>query len=347
MELEIKKVPDNFIDLNSAEICDWWSQFAEERSGFGGVMEAYDEVYQELISRANEIDSDTIEELISAEIISGPFAVGLIMDLIPLEKDTYSQLELLQIGMSTLTQWPEMNFDGFHIDFLELMWKTLEVVDEKILDSKDADDYLDRFLELDKHWLHPIVLTAIVALKSPNTISFEKLLNLFIEIWDFESRSLIEDNNLDIIDNGAEELDSVAALMAVSVLSPNAPSGLVTKILEITTWPDYADFGLAFWEYVCALISRGDDSFFEPPNYAWRDGFFGNGLWHHQVSLSSESELICLTFYLENRDDLNFEWSDSDEPRTQKEVLKLLSKHPEAGKEVKKVAIQLLSEFTD
>jgi len=347
VELEIKKVPDNFCDLHLPEICDWWTQFAQERSGHGGVMEAYDAVYQELISREKEIDCDIINALIIDEIISGPFAVGLIMALVPLKNDPYSQLELLQIGMSTLTEWPEMNFDGFHIDFLELMWKTLEVVDEKILDSEDADSYLDRFLELDKFWLHPIVLTAIVALKSPNKTSLEKMLKLFIEIWDFESRSLIEFNNLDINDNGDEELDSVAALMAVAVLSPNTPSGLITKILEITTWPDYADFGLAFWEYVCALISRGDNSFFEAPSYAWRDGFFGNGLWHHQVFLSSKSELRCLTFYLENRDELGFEWPDSDEPRTLKEVMQLLSKHPEAEKKIQKEANRILIELSD
>jgi hypothetical protein len=345
IELEIQEVPVNFTDLHSLEICDWWTQFSEERSDDDGVLEVYDDTYQELISRGNEIDFETIKDLIRDEIVSGPFGVGLIMSLLPFKKDPYSQLELLQLGMSTLTEWPEMSFDGFHIDFLELMWKTLEVVDETILDSSDADSYVDRCLESDLFWLHPIVLTAIVALKSPNKLSLEKILNRFMEIWDVKSQSIIEDNKLDLNDNGYEELDSVAALMAVSVLSPNAPSALCTKILKITTWPDNADFGLAFWEYVCALTSRGNDSFFEAPNYAWRDGFFGNGLWHHQVSLSSKSELRCLTFYLENRNELNFQWPGTNEPRTQKEVLKLLSNHLEAGEEVKKVAVELLSEL--
>ena len=346
MELEIQAVPENVSDLDSLEICDWWTHFSEERSTAQGIMDFNKEedlVYQTLISRANEIDYETIKALVSDEIVSGPFGLGLIMDLVPLQKDPFLQLAMLQVGMSTIDQWPEMNFDGFHSDFLELMWRTLEVVDEKILDSSDSDIYLDRFLESDIFWIHPIVLSSIVALKCPNTKSLEKLFNLFLEIWDFESQTLKEDNKMDIM---FHDLGGVAPLLAVSALSPNAPMKLVQKVLEITTWPECEELGLSFWEYVCALIGKGDEASFWAPHFAWSDGFFENGLWHHVVHISSKSEIDCLMFYFANREELNFEnvWG---EQTTQRNVIELLSKHPDTGKEVVKESIRILTELSD
>lgn len=61
----------------------------------------------------------------------------------------------------------------------------------------------------------------------------------------------------------------------------------------------------------------------------------------------SQSEVRCLTFYMENRDELDFEWPESDEPRTLKEVIELLSKHPEAEKKVQKEANRILIELSE
>lgn len=346
MTLESQELPKDLSDLESIEICDWWTQFAEARSDDAGIMDFNKEkdlVYQALISRASEIDCGTIETIIGDEIVKAPFGLGLIMDIVPKLEDTFSQLEILQVGMSTLPQWPEMNSDGFHTEFLELMWRTLDLVDTKISDPSDADTYLGRFLELDKFWLNPIVLSSIVALKSPNTKSLERLFKMFLEIWDFDSQALKEDNKMDIMNH---DLESVAPLLAVSALSPNAPMKLVQKVLEITTWPDCEEFGISFWEYVCALISRGDEDCFWAPQVAWRDGFFVNGLWSYPIHISSKSEIECLLYYFANRDELNFEniWG---EQLTQRHVLELLSKHPAAEKEFVKAADQVLADLSD
>jgi len=334
-------LPIDLNDLSTLENCDWWTEFSQRRSDSSGIMDFVkedDPLYKELLSRASQIECDTIEELIGAEIISGPFALGLIMDMVPLEKDTFLQLEFLQIGMSTCPQWPEQNFDGFHVDFLELMWQTINLVDETILDSNDACKYLERFLTSDKFWRYPIVLSSIVALKSPNKKSLVDLFEKFFEIWDFKSQTLNEENSLDIMHR---HLGSLAPLLAVSVLSPSSPLNLVRKVLNITTWAENIEFGISFWEYACALISRGDEESYWAPEVVWHDGFFGNGLWHHQVHIDSKLELECLLFYFKNRCKLDFEniWG---ERITQRHVIELLSKHPDAKKEVKSESKRLL-----
>ena len=141
------------------------------------------------------------------------------------------------------------------------------------------------------------------------------------------------------------ELPGVASLLAVCVLSPNASLGDVHKILELTTWEENSEFGLYFWEYVCALVSRGEGSSFWCPNTFWRDGFFENGLFHHQTFLDLRLEFDCLKFYLGNRSSLNF--SANGEQVTERHVVELLSKHPEADEETVKEAKLILSTLDD
>jgi len=334
-------LPVDLNDLSTLEVCDWWTEFSQQRSTESGVMDFFKEddlLYKELLSRASQIECDTIEALIGDEIISGPFGLGLIMDIVPLTKDSFLQFELLQIGMSTHPKWPEQNFDGFHVDFLELMWKTLDLVDEKILDSKDTSKHLELFFTSDKFWRDPIVLTSIVALKRPNEKDLKDLFERFLGVWDFKSQTLKEDNPLDIY---PWDLGGLAPLLAVSVLSPSAPLNLIRKVLDITTWSECEEFGISFWEYVCALVSRFDDDAYWAPLVIWRDGFFSNGLCHHQVHIEPRLELECLLFYFKNRSRLDFEtvWG---ERCTQGHVLKLLSKRSDAEENVRRESERLL-----
>ena len=336
------------IDLNSLDDdeCEWWTQFAEQRTEDDGIMDIpnpnEDLVYLKLMSRAREIKCSQLASLISEEIIPGPFAAELILGFIPLHSDVLLQLELLQIGMSTVHQWPDVNFDGFHVNFLNLMWATIELVDQKVRDSAHADGILEHLLNSDSFWNEPVVLTSIVALKKPSSENLDLLFSKFMSIWDFDTKSLKEDNDLDLMDH---DLPGVAPLLAVSVLSPNASPRDVHRILEITTWVENSEFGLYFWEYVCALVSRGEGSSFWCPNTFWRDGFFENGLFHHQTFLDLRLEFDCLKFYLGNRSSLNF--SANGEQVTERHVVELLSKHPEADEETVKEAKLILSTLDD
>ena len=330
--------PSNIpVDLNSLdeEDCDWWAQFAEERTQNDGTMYVpnrdEDLVFLNLISRAREIKCDQLADLIGEGIIPAPFAAELILCFVPLHSDVLTQLELLQIGMNTVHQWPDVHFDGFHIDFLNLMWSTLDLVDKKVKDSAQADEILEHFLDSDSFWTEPIVLTSIVALKKPSSEKLTMIFNKFLSCWDFETRSLKEDNDLDLMDN---DLGNIAPLLAVCALSPNTSVRDVHKILEMTTWIEDSDFGVYFWEYVCTLVSRGEGSDYWCPITYWRDGFFDNGIEHHQTFIDTELEFECLKYYLDNRSRLNFFDNYPKEQETEKHIIALLSRHPVADKEV-------------
>lgn len=338
------------IDLNrlDEDECEWWTQFAEERTNDDGTRYIgnpnEDLVYLELVSRAREIKCSQWANLINDEIIPGPFAAELILDFIPLYPDILNQLELLQIGMSTVHEWPDTNFDGFQTEFLNLMWKTIELVEEKVKDSTHADEILHHFLDSDSFWNEPIVFTSIVALKKPSPETLGRIFSKFGSIWNFDTKALREDNDLDLMEY---ELRGVAPLLAVCVLTPNASLKDIYKILEITKWTEDSEFGLYFWEYVCALVSRGEGSSFWCPNTFWRDGFFENGLFHHQTFIDRSLEFTCLKFYLDNRSSLNFFKNAYGEQVTERHVVELLTEHPGADEETKIQAKLIQSTYDD
>lgn len=317
------------IDLNSQdeENYDWWAQFAQNRTSDDGTKyisnQDEDLVYLELISRAGEINCSTLRHLLADEVIPAPFAAEMILDLIPFHSEVIIKLELLQIGMSTVNQWPEVNYDGHWQEFLNTMWKTLEIVDECVKDSTHAETILKHFLNSELFWNEPIVLTSLVTLKEPSSKILEKLFSKFFSVWDFKDQSLKEDNALDLLRN---ELVGVAPLLAACVLSPNASLKDVHKMLEISTWEENSEFGLHFWDYICAFVSRGDGSSFWCPNVAWREGVFENGLWQYKTFLDSKLEVECLQFFVDAPSRIDFE-TVHGERITQRNVFQLLSKH--------------------
>jgi hypothetical protein len=331
------------VDLNSldAENYEWWKNFAERHASANGTMDSWKKnspVYRDLVSRGGEISCSTLLNLLADEVIPGPFAAELILDLIPTNSDVLLQLELLQIGMSTVDQWPEVNYDGHWHEFLNVMWKTLEIVDERVKDSSHADEILEQFLSSERFWHQPIVLTSIVALKKPSSEVLERFFSNFFNVWDFDTQSLKEFNSLDLF---SYELTGVAPLLAACVLSPNASLRDIHKLLEISTWEEDSEFGLYFWDYICAFVSRGEGSSFWCPNAAWREGFFENGLWDYKPFLDSKLEVECLKYFVDAPDRIDFE-NVHGERIIQRNVFDLLSKHAEVDDIVRGEAISII-----
>lgn len=316
----------------------WWVNFEQSCSTnwYGGNIT--EDCYTEVISRASEISPDTLMLLSGDETLSGPFSVRFILDLVDQITDVAVKLEFLQIGMSTWPKWDDVSFDGFHVEFLELMWKVLHIVDQELVEGEEVDELLSILIERDSFWEDPIVMSAIVALKTPSSAVIMQLLDKFFGIWDADENELIEDNDLDI---ELHDLPHLAPLIAIAILKTDLPREQIQRILEITTWSGYEEFSLCIWEYISACISKGNQDSYWAPNVIWREGFFSNGIWNTKAFsglgatekeiplFNLKAELNCLLYFFDNQNNLSNE-NPYGEQTIQRQVLLLLLNHPEA-----------------
>lgn len=302
--------PNNINDVD-----EWPSNFEDDHT---------ENDYENLISQGNVLESSTLLELIEEEILSGPFAVQVILEMVEKINEPRKKLEFLQHGMSTWPSWPEVNFDGFHIEFLELMWEVIKVVDHLELDSNELSNFFELLIDVDYMWNDPIVLTSFIALKPLGDNDLNHFFDSYLGIWDLEEEVFVDDNSLDVFD---DMLVSLAPLVAVSVLKKGAPLEKITKVLSTTCFPEYSEYSLAFWEYLSANLCKGNSDSYWAPQIFWKDGFFSNGIENKQGLFDEELGFYCLEFFWKNKEALDLA-NPYGEYTLQSQVLNILVTHP-------------------
>ena len=252
-----------------------------------------EELLQHLRIRAGELNATTIQELIDTEMISVEFAVHLITNLVDYIENKEHALELLQVGISTWRQWEETSFDGFHIDYLDLMEKVIQIVDQLEISEKDLSQIFANLIRNDSMWRDPVILASFLMLKPLSFIDLDNLANKFISIWDFQSNILSSNNDIDIFEDDLWDLSPLLALVAVK---KSLAREKLNKILQIVSFPSNEQLALAFWEYFCACLAKGDPNSYWAPHTIWRDGFFENTNFK-KFDLDESSVTQCLLFF--------------------------------------------------
>ena len=185
-----------------------------------------------------------------------------------------SKIEWLQTPLLNLEVWPESNGTGWHFDFLELMWKIIEV-SEKLRERPDeASEIFRRLLTNFKVWERPIGPTAILAIDDVDEIDVNGILQTFNSLW-------IESNGEFTFDKskGISLSSDSLPLISIACLSPKIYLEQIRKLINIfvnissqeALTPTYLtdievnqsaidEIILPFWQYLIAcLVSDRED----------------------------------------------------------------------------------------
>jgi len=224
--------------------------------------------------------------------------------------------------MSTWRKWEETSFDGFHIEFLSLMEKALDLVFEWKLSKKELSAEFRNFVNQDFMWRDPLVMASMVALQPilPDDIDF--CVVKLLEVWD-KDFSLKEDNSLDLMET---DLWDLTPLVALVLLKGTLSKALTDQLLEVTAHTDYDDFSLGVWEYVSSCIGEGAEESYWAPHVVWRDGFFRD-IFSRGCQVNEKAIVQVLEFFWKNVESFDLE-NPYGEKTLQNQVLEIVLRYP-------------------
>jgi hypothetical protein len=324
-------LPKDLSDLDS------WEGFEDSHTS---------EDLEDLGARVHEIDPSHIKTLVDQEIFSLEFGARLTAQLIQAVESPVVKLEFLQHMISTAHEWPDAHGDSFHVEFLELMYRSIKIAQSMELSAAELTKVLKGWLNDSTFLDMPVVMTSVLALKAFEKAHSEAIISSFLECWDIGATTapkshltvLKEENDWDLFE---ETLPDVAPLLAVLSLSPATTASGREKLLRLTTTSEYNDFSVSFWGYICAILTTDRETGYWDPSVIWRLGFFTNGLPKNAPEFDLAGSYECLKFFWENRHTLDLENSHG-ESLTAPGVINMLAHHPLVTPELETEALQYL-----
>lgn len=305
--------------------------------------------FEDLEARVHELDPGQIRTLVDQETFSLEFGARLTAQVIQAVESPVVKLEFLQHMISTAQDWPDAHGDSFHVEFLELMYRAIKISQTLELSTAELSTVLRGWLNDWTFLKMPVVMTSVLALNPFEKVHSEAIVSSFLECWDIGATSdaknhltvLKEDNDWDLFE---ESLPDVAPLLALLSLSPATKASSREKLLQLTTNSGYNDFALAFWEYICAMLTTDREAGYWDPSVIWRNGFFTNGLPKNAPEFDLEGSYECLLFFWESRNSLDLE-NSYGESVTAPGVVNLLANHPLITPALKKETLHYLENF--
>ena len=233
-----------------------------------------------LISRIGELSLGTFREVIQEEVLDltvGAFIVAT--SRAELEREPLQKLRWLQEPMLSPDYWPETVGEGWHVEFLELMWDCMSVVTSLPEDPQRNAALLDELLADPDIWTCPVAPSALLAVQPLAPSSADRVLSTFSGAWAREPDGSWQFSGSRAIESDEWGMHRAVPLVAIACLNPHAHPDLILEVVDICTTARGDDLmALIFWEYVCACLVEADAVNSWIPDPWWDQGFFGNGL---------------------------------------------------------------------
>lgn len=239
-----------------------------------------------LLAHLDELTVEAFKEALLEEILTSDDAIIIANAASEHWGDVVVKLQWLQEPLYNSGLWPEYWGDGFHMDYLELMWKITELTGTHLQDPESASAVLDELMQDDDIWHYAVGPAAILAQHPVNADSVNTILRTFISYWPQYADGMPREVGRGIeCDHRA--IVQAAPLLAIACLNPAADVELVKRVAEICSQaPDSRErFANEFWEYVTGCLVDDREGHHEDftgvwwcPVVTWRDGFFQNGL---------------------------------------------------------------------
>lgn len=223
--------------------------------------------------------------------------------------DLVTRIQWLQEPLYNPSLWPESWGDGWHEDFLDLMWSIIGLSESTELDEEKATEAVLTLMKDDDIWHCPVGPAAIIAQRPVLSAAVDSVLQTFTDAWDIPDGEPPRYRGSRAIDCDGDAIPSSAPLLAISCLHPNADLDLVRLTARICseTEDGGVNFCVAFWEYVtgCLLPNRSDGDWWCPVVW-WRDGFFANGLPADCPPIGNEQLAVLVEYFLGAHEGLHF-----------------------------------------
>jgi hypothetical protein len=239
-----------------------------------------------LVARLDGFTVEAFKEALQEEKLSGEDAAALAQIAAERCPDFVGKIRWLQEPLYNINLWPEYWADGWHEDYLNLMWKITELTGAHLQDPEYASAALDELIQDDDIWHCAVGPAAILAQCPVNPDSVNAVLRTFITYWPQYADGMTREVGRGI-DCDHDSIIEAAPLLAIACLHPAADVALAQRVAEICSEaPDDRErFANEFWEYVtgCLVENRKDvnEDFTTKwwcPATTWRDGFFQIGL---------------------------------------------------------------------
>ena len=233
----------------------------------------------ELVSRIGELSLGTFREVIQEEVLDltvGAFIVAT--SRAEMEREPLQKLRWLQEPLLSPDYWPETVGEGWHVEFLELMWDCISVVTSLPEDPQRNAALLDELLADPDIWTCPLAPSALLAVQPLAPSSADRVLSAFSGAWAQEPNGRWQFRGTQGIESDELGMRRGIPLVAIACLNSNANLDLVARVVDVcSTESSDGHLALYFWEYVCAcLVEVGTFNLWAPDRW-WDQGFFSNG----------------------------------------------------------------------
>lgn len=191
--------------------------------------------------------------------------------------DLVRMLRFLHLGLRFVDIWPTPNSDGFHTEFLELMWQTVDEVRAANLRPAEADRLLSATLAFPEPWTIPVTAAAIVAC-SPIT------------------KAAVNSTLAALAASGSYNMREAAPLAALLCVHPETDLQLAVTIAVMYSNSQWLGEANSFWEYVYASLTQPNTDGWIPTRW-WGDGFFYSSLKEGEPKVGTRQRSALLQFF--------------------------------------------------
>lgn len=240
----------------------------------------------EFLARIEGFTVEAFKGVLLEEILPSDDATIIAERAAELCPDVVGKLRWLQEPLYNTNLWPEYGGDGWHEDYLNLMWKISELTRTELRNSESASAALNELMQDADIWHCAAAPAAILAQCPVNSDSVNAILRTFITYWPKYAAGMdrVPGRGIDCDESA---IASAAPLLAIACLHPAAEVELAQRVAGICSAAPDKGGRLAneFWEYVTGCLVQNRDAYNEDfssvwwcPVVWWRDGFFQNGL---------------------------------------------------------------------
>lgn len=233
-----------------------------------------------LVGRIGELRPDTFREVIQEEVLDLLLDAPIVAtSRATMEQEPLQKLRWLQEPLLSPDYWPETRGEGWHVEFLELMWDCISVVTSLPRVAHSNSALLDGLLADPDIWTCPVAPSALLAIQPLAPGSADRVLDTFLSAWTQGPDGTWVFCGTQAIESDELGMRRAIPLVAIACLNPNADPDLVSVVIDVCTSSGTDDsIALFFWEYVAACLANADTSIAWMPHPWWEQGFFANGL---------------------------------------------------------------------
>lgn len=233
-----------------------------------------------LISRIGELSLGTFREVIQEEVLDLLLDASIVATTrAVIEQEPLQKLRWLQEPLLSPDYWPDPVGEGWHVEFLELMWDCISVVKSLPEDPQRNSALLSDLLADPDIWTCPVAPSALLAIQPLSPSSADRVLTTFSSAWAREPDGSWQFRGSPAIESDEWGMRRAVPLVAIACLNPHANPDLILEVVDICTMTHGDDrLALFLWEYVCACLVEVEALNSWIPDPWWDQGFFGNGL---------------------------------------------------------------------